>query len=111
MGPENRWTVGFITLVTFRAMAGAARAQGSSGIAGVVRDASGGVLPGVTVEASSPVLIEKVRTVQTDAQGQYNIVSLLPGTYSVTFSLGGFTTIKRDGIELTSNFTAPISVE
>ena len=108
---EKRWTVRFMTLVGVLAVAGAAQAQGTSGIAGVVRDASGGVLPGVTVEASSPVLIEKIRTVQTDAQGQYNIVSLLPGTYSVTFSLGGFTTVKRDGIELSSNFTAPISVD
>jgi len=87
------------------------RAQGTSGIAGVVKDGSGGVLPGVTVEAASPVLIEKVRTVLTDDQGQYKLVDLLPGTYSVTFSLVGFSSVKRDGIELTSNFTAPVNIE
>jgi hypothetical protein len=87
------------------------RAKGTSGIAGVVKDGSGGVLPGVTVEASSPVLIEKVRTVLTDDQGQYKLLDLLPGTYSVTFSLAGFSTVKRDGIDLTSNFTAPVNVE
>jgi hypothetical protein len=90
---------------------GAAWAQGTSGIAGLVKDSSGGVLPGVTVEASSPVLIEKVRTVVTDDQGQYKIVDLLPGTYSITFTLAGFSTVKRDGIELTSNFTAPVNVD
>jgi hypothetical protein len=87
----------------------AARAQ--SAIAGVVRDATGGVLPGVTVEAASPVLIEQVRSAITDAQGQYKIIDLRPGTYSVTFSLPGFSSLKRDGIELPANFTAPVSAE
>ena len=64
-----------------------ALAQGASGIAGAVRDASGAVLPGVTVEASSPALIEKVRSVVTDREGQYRIVGLPPGVYVVTFSL------------------------
>ena len=73
----------------------------ASGIAGVVRDTSGGVLPGVTVEAASPALIEKVRTVVSDSEGRYNIVDLRPGTYVVTFTLTGFSTFKRDGIELT----------
>jgi hypothetical protein len=86
-------------------------AQQPSSIAGEVRDASGGVLPGVTVEASSPALIEKVRTAVTDGQGQYKIVELRPGTYSVTFSLAGFNTLKRDGIELTAGFTATLRVE
>jgi Carboxypeptidase regulatory-like domain len=84
---------------------------GSSGIAGVVKDATGAVLPGVTVEASSPALIEKVRSVATDGEGQYKLVNLVPGVYSVTFSLPGFGTVKREGIELAANFTAPISVE
>ena len=66
-------------------------------ITGVVRDASGGVLPGVTVEATSPVLIEKVRSVVTDATGQYRIVDLRPGAYSVTFALPGFSVVKREG--------------
>src|SRR6187399_111491 len=78
-------------------------------ITGVVRDTSGGVLPGVTVEAASPVLIEKVRSVASDATGQYRIVNLLPGTYSVTFSLPGFSSVKRDGIELTGSFVATVN--
>src|SRR5918999_1867284 len=81
-------------------------AQQTSSIAGVVRDASGGVLPGVTVEAASPALIEKVRVATTDGEGRYNIVDLRPGTYAVTFTLPGFTTFRRDGIVLTSGFTA-----
>src|SRR5256885_14995162 len=88
-------------------------AQGvaTGSIAGIVKDASGGVLPGVTVEASSPVLIEKSRTAVTDDQGAYKIVDLRPGAYTVTFTLAGFGTVKREGVELTSNFTAPINVE
>ena len=77
-------------------------AQSETGnIAGVVRDASGAVLPGVTVEAASPALIEKVRTVVTDSEGLYRIVDLRPGAYTVTFTLPGFSTFVRDGIELT----------
>jgi hypothetical protein len=87
----------------------AALAQGA--ITGVVKDVSGGVLPGVTVEAASPVLIEKVRSVTTDATGQYRVVDLRPGTYSVTFSLAGFKTVKRDGIELTGTFVATVSAD
>jgi hypothetical protein len=86
-------------------------AQGTSGIAGVVRDTSGGVLPGVTVEAASPVLIERARTVVTDDQGQYKIIDLLPGTYTVTFTMPGFSIVKREGIELTSNFTAAVNAD
>src|SRR5256885_1524211 len=78
-------------------------------ITGVVKDASGGVLPGVTVEAASPVLIEKVRSVVSDASGQYRIVDLRPGTYSVTFSLPGFSTVKREGIELSGAFVATVN--
>jgi hypothetical protein len=80
-------------------------------IAGVVKDTSGAVLPGVTVEAASPALIEKVRTVVTDGTGQYKIDLLRPGTYSVTFTLLGFNTVKREGIELTGAFTATINAE
>src|SRR2546425_10526229 len=75
-----------------------ASAQQASGIAGAVTDASGAVLPGGTVEASSPALIEKVRTVVTDGEGRYNVVDLRPGTYTVTFTLPGFTTVRREGI-------------
>jgi hypothetical protein len=91
-------------------MPAAALAQ-NTGIAGVVRDSSGGVVPGVTVEASSPALIEKVRTVTTDERGLYSIVDLRPGLYAVTFSLSGFSTAKREGIELTGSFTATVNAE
>src|SRR5262244_2209497 len=72
---------------------------------------SGAVLPGVTVEAASPALIEKVRTVVTDDQGQYKIVDLRPGLYTVTFMLTGFNTVRREGIELTTGFTAQANAE
>lgn len=80
-------------------------------IAGVVKDSSGGVVPGVTVEASSDVLIEKVRSAVTDEHGEYKIVDLRPGTYAVTFSLTGFSTIKRENIELQSGFAAKVDAE
>src|SRR5436305_13423873 len=89
----------------------AAYAQFSGAITGVVKDASGGVLPGVTVEAASPALIEKVRSVVTDDTGQYRVVDLRPGTYSVTFSLPGFSTVTRDGIEITGTFVATVNGE
>jgi hypothetical protein len=80
-------------------------------IAGEVRDTSGAVLPGVTVEASSPSLIERVRTVVTDGSGQYRILDLRPGTYAVSFALTGFSTVRREGIELSGSFTATINAE
>ena len=86
-----------------------ATASAQAAITGVVKDASGGVLPGVTVEAASPALIEKVRSVVSDATGQYRIVDLRPGTYSVTFTLPGFSTIKREGIELSGAFVATVN--
>lgn len=86
-----------------------ARAQAS--IAGVVRDASGAVLPGATVEASSPVLIEKGRSVVTDGTGQYKIVDLRPGTYTVTFTLTGFNAVKREGIELTGSSIVTVNAD
>jgi hypothetical protein len=86
-------------------------AHAQSGFAGVVKDTSGAVLPGVTVEAASPALIEKTRSVVSDDQGQYKIVDLRPGTYTVTFTLEGFGVVKRDGIDLTSNFTATVNAE
>lgn len=88
-----------------------AAAHAQSSIAGVARDTSGAVLPGVTVEAASPSLIEKTRSVVTDASGQYKIVDLRPGIYGVTFSLEGFTTVRREGIELSANFTASINAD
>jgi hypothetical protein len=80
-------------------------------IAGTVRDDTGAVMPGVTVEAASPALIEKVRTAVTDGAGQYRIVNLTVGLYSVTFALPGFSTVKREGIELTGNFTATVNAD
>src|SRR6266704_3290597 len=77
-----------------------AAAWAQSSLTGTVRDTSGAVLPGVSVEASSPALIEQVRSIVTDAQGLYRIVDLRPGPYTVTFTLPGFTTVKRTGIEL-----------
>ena len=87
----------------------AAFAQAS--ITGIVRDSSGAVLPGVTVEASSPVLIEKVRSAVADGAGQYRIVNLRAGTYTVTFTLPGFGSVKRDGIELTGAFVATVNAD
>jgi hypothetical protein len=110
MSVARRSAVALISFLLFlTAGAGIALAQAS--IAGVVRDASGAVLPGVSVEAASPVLIEKARTVVTDGSGQYRIEPLRPGTYAVTFSLAGFSTVKRDGVVLTGSFSATISPE
>jgi hypothetical protein len=80
-------------------------------LTGSVRDASGAVLPGVTVEVASPVLIEKVRSVATDGNGVYRIIDLRPGPYTVTFTLVGFNTLKRDGIELAGSATAVVDAE
>jgi hypothetical protein len=80
-------------------------------ITGSVKDTSGAVLPGVTVEATSPALIEKVRTAVTDSSGQYRIDDLRPGTYSVSFTLTGFSVVRREQIELSGSFTATVSVD
>jgi len=88
-----------------------AQAITNSGLAGVVRDETGAVLPGVTVEAASPALIEKVRTTVTDGQGRYQIIELRPGTYTLTFTLPGFRVVKRQDLTLTANFTATVNVE
>src|SRR6187402_1110362 len=99
----------FVLLVLVLAPA-MASAQTST-INGTVRDASGGVLPGVTVEASSPALIEKTRSTVTSASGQYSILALRPGIYTVKFELPGFAIVIREGIELTSDFTATINAD
>ena len=98
-------------VVLWHPLAAGAQTQRLAAIVGVVKDASNAVLPGVTVEATSPALIEKVRTATTDGQGQYKVVDLRPGTYTVTFTLTGFATLVREGIELTTGFSAPINVE
>src|SRR5689334_2814201 len=82
-----------------------------SRLAGVVKDSTGAVLPGVTVEASSPALIEKSRTVVTDGQGLYEITDLRPGVYSMTFTLSGFSTVRHDDINLPATFTATVNAE
>ena len=88
-----------------------AMAFAQASVTGVVKDASGAVLPGVTVEVSSPALIEKTRSAVTDGTGTYRVVDLRPGTYAVTFTLTGFSTVKRDGIELTGSFNATINAD
>ncbi len=103
--------LGVLIGVLFLPPRASAQATTASGIAGVVRDASGGVLPGVTVEAASPALIEKVRTVVTDGDGRYNIIDLRPGNYVVTFTLPGFSTFVRDGIALPGGFAATVNAE
>jgi hypothetical protein len=100
----------FAVIVTLL-VASVTQAQTNSVITGVVKDATGAVLPGVTVEASSAALIEKVRAAVTDSTGQYRIVELRPGTYSVTFTLPGFSTVKHDGVMLTTGFAATVNAE
>src|SRR6476619_8476916 len=94
----RRASIPVLILVAVTLFPSLAFAQGT--LTGAVKDQSGGVLPGVTVEASSPALIEKVRTAITDGTGQYRITGLNPGTYSLTFRLSGFNIVKRDDIEL-----------
>ena len=100
------------TLMAFAgAMLLSAAAYAQSGITGVVKDTTGAAMPGVTVEASSDVLIEKVKSAVSDGDGNYRIADLRPGTYSVSFTLPGFKTFKRDGLQLQAEFTATINAE
>ena len=101
--------MGLVVLAFLALVPGVTCAQ--SGIAGVARDTSSAVLPGVTVDAASPALIERVRSVITDGEGAYKLLDLRPGLYTITFSLPGFRTVRRDGIELPASFTATVSVE
>ena len=98
-----------LTLSAICVLPGRARAQVLGAVAGEVTDATGAVLPGVTVEVASPALIEGARTVVTDGAGRYNVVSLVPGTYTVTFTLAGFSVVKREGLALSAGFTAPVN--
>jgi hypothetical protein len=100
-----------VLVVCAAALVAPATADAQVAIAGVVKDVSGAVMPGVTVEASSPALIEKVRTAVTDGSGQYKIVDLSPGVYDVSFTLAGFKVVRRTGIILEGNFTAQVSPE
>ena len=103
--------VGLVALALLALLPGTASAQSTGSIAGFVSDASGGVLPGVTVEAASPALIEGARVGVSDGQGRYRIINLRPGVYTVTFTLVGFSTFVREGIELNAGFTAAVNVE
>ena len=105
----RRFSVPLLVMLASVLVPSAAYAQAS--ITGLVRDSSGAVLPGVVVEASSPALIEQTKSVVSDATGQYRIVDLRPGVYTVTFSLSGFSTYKRDGIELTATFVATVNAD
>lgn len=100
-----------LTLLAFALLLAPAVAVAQSTVSGVVTDSSGAVMPGVTVEAASPALIEKTRSVTTDDQGRYSIVDIRPGVYSVTFTLQGFSTISREGIQVTANVTVPLNAE
>ena len=108
----HRKTVGRATVVALACLVLLPlTASAQSSIVGVVRDESGGVLPGVNVEGASPVLIEKVRTGVTDEQGRYRLVDLRPGIYTVSFTLTGFSTVVREGIGLPANFTATVNAD
>ena len=100
--------IGFFAAASLLLAVAPASAQGTSAasVSGVVTDSSGAVLPGVTVEATSPVLIEKSRTAVTDERGEYRIVELLPGTYTVTFTLPGFASFRREELQLPPSFNA-----
>ena len=102
-------TWGPVAFVVFLLLPAAAHAQSS--FTGVVKDTSGAILPGVTVEAVSPVLIEKMRSATTDSTGGYRLTDLRPGIYTLTFTLPGFSPVKREGLELASNFTMTINGE
>jgi carboxypeptidase family protein len=100
-----------VVLMLFGLIVAAGSASAQSAIAGLVRDQSGAVLPGVTIEATSPVLIEGAHSAVTDDQGRYRVVDLRPGVYKVTFTLTGFGTVVREGVELPSEFVATVNVD
>ena len=104
-------SLGRIVAVLACVIAAPAAAWAQATLAGTVKDASGAVLPGVTIEASSPVLIEKTRSATTDATGQYRIESLQPGTYTVAFTLSGFSTLKREGVEVSGTGVIKIDAD
>jgi hypothetical protein len=109
---ERKFVAGSAGALVLTFLHGLAWAQSGSGsIVGSVRDTSGALLPGVTVEAASPALIEKVRTVVTDNVGQYKILNLQPGVFVVTFTLSGFKTVRREGVQLSAGDTVNVTAE
>lgn len=108
---SGTWMTGLVTATVLFLAPSIVNAQQTGNIAGIVRDTTGAVLPGVTVEATSPALIERVRSVVTDESGQYQIADLRPGTYVVTFGLTGFSGVRREDIRLTAGFTATVNAE
>jgi hypothetical protein len=106
----SRFVFACVLAIAF-VVAAADSASAQSVFAGTVKDAAGAVMPGVTVEAASPALIEQVRSAVTDENGVYRIIDLRPGVYTLTFSLPGFSTVTRQGVELAANFTATINIE
>src|SRR3989442_1313712 len=108
--PTSAARIGTLILASVLLLAGVARAQDAA-IAGIVKDTSGAVLPGVTVTATSPVLIEQQRVATTDGDGRYAITQLRPGVYTITFNLQGFAAVVRQGVNLTAGFTANVEAE
>src|ERR671919_2395048 len=106
------WIVTGWLVAALLALPATVNGQGATqaSITGIVRDSSGAVLPGVTVEASSNVLIEKVRVGVTDDTGRYRIAGLPPGTYNMTFALTGFSTVRREGLAVAGSFVATVDV-
>src|SRR5687767_8839707 len=105
------WLVVTMLIVASTLVAPSSVMAQTGGIAGVARDVSGAVVPGVTVEATSPALIEGVRTAVTDGQGNYYITELRPGTYTVTFTLAGFSTFRRENVVLSTGVTATVNAQ
>src|SRR5688572_3585121 len=105
----HRRIIGVLLVSAFGLLVFPASGAAQSSLSGVVTDESGAILTGVTVEATSPALIEKVRTVVTDGQGRYTIINLRPGLYDMTFTLAGFGVVKRQGVNLPDNFTATVA--
>src|SRR5687767_14654437 len=108
---QRTWTVMWIMPLILLGAANRVLGQGTASIAGSVSDATGALLPGVTIEVSGAALLEKSRMVVSDSAGQYKVVSLPPGTYDVRFALAGFSAVRREGVELTTGFTATINAK